>query len=205
MIAQIVKVDQNPTDGNSSHPNQMVRCVRRQYASDRVLVMLKRGAGMRRRRLSTGFAGRLAAAVLALVPLPGCSRGFWRQQADQDSYQAIAEHIVDPRWAVPRFDLTPDPRSRFFDPYDPDAAPLPPDDPAAHVYMHWVDGWEGYKGWHKFGDLMSVENPQWLANFGISTEAWVWMSMIWNGLKYVWMLTWLALLTASGVAIRGLT
>jgi outer membrane protein TolC len=36
--------------------------------------------------------------------------------------------------------------------------------------MHCVDGWEGYKGWHGFGDTMSVENPQWLANFGITQD-----------------------------------
>lgn len=108
--------------------------------------------------------------LLVILPLAGCSRSFWRQQADDDSYRAIAEHITDPRWSIPRFDVSPDPRSRFYDPYDPDSAPLPPDDPHAHAYMHWVDGWEGYKGWHKFGDLMTVENPQWLANFGISTD-----------------------------------
>lgn len=100
----------------------------------------------------------------------GCSRSFWRQQADTDTYEAITEHLTDQRWSVPRIDITPDPRSRFYDPYDPDAAPLPPDDPAAHTYMHWVGGWEGYKCWHQFGDLMSVENPQWLANFGMTPE-----------------------------------
>lgn len=99
----------------------------------------------------------------------GCSRTFWRTQADTDTYEAITEHLTDRRWGVPRIDITPDPRSRFYDPYDPDCAPLPPDDPAAHTYMHWVNGWEGYKCWHQFGDLMSVENPQWLANFGMSS------------------------------------
>jgi hypothetical protein len=79
--------------------------------------------------------------------------------------------VTDPRWAAPRFDVTPDPRSRFFDPYNPDKPPLPPDDPAAHCFMHWVDGWQGYKGWHQFGDLLSVENPQWLANLGLTREA----------------------------------
>lgn len=100
----------------------------------------------------------------------GCSRSFWRKQADMDSYAAITEHLTDQRWLVPRIDINPDPRSRFYDPYDPDAAPLPPDDPAAHAYMHWVNGWEGYKCWHQFGDLMSVENPQWLAQFGMTPE-----------------------------------
>jgi outer membrane protein TolC len=87
-----------------------------------------------------------------------------------DVYDAEAEKLMDPRWAVPRVDLTPDPRSRFFDPYDQDLPPLPPDDPYAHQYMHCVDGWEGYKGWHGFGDTLSVENPQWLANFGITPD-----------------------------------
>ncbi len=95
----------------------------------------------------------------------GCSRAFWRKQADEDSYDAIVENLDNPLWAVPRIDITPDPRSRFFDPYDPDFEPLPPDDPAANVYMHWVDGWLGYQSWHKFGMLLSVENPHWLENF----------------------------------------
>lgn len=116
---------------------------------------------------------RWAACLLGMTAfssLAGCSRSFWREQADTDTYQAITEHLTDRRWQVPRIDVTPDPRSRFFDPYDPDCAPLPPDDPAAHTYMHWVNGWQGYKCWHQFGDLMSVENPQWLAQFGFSPE-----------------------------------
>ncbi|MCA8997956.1 MAG: TolC family protein [Planctomycetaceae bacterium] len=119
---------------------------------------------------TSGLASRACVFGLMAGSLlwTGCSRQFWRHQADKDTYQAISQHINDPRWAVPRFDVTPDERSRFFDPYNPDFAPLPPDDPAAHTYMHWVDGWEGYDCWHKFGSLMSVENPQWLANFGIT-------------------------------------
>ncbi len=108
-------------------------------------------------------------AGLILI-VPGCSRTFWREQADVDSYQAIGEKLTDERWAVPRVDMTADSRSRFFDPYDLDASPLPPDDPSASQYMQWVNGWKGYKGWHKFGDAMSVENPQWLAPFGMTPE-----------------------------------
>lgn len=116
-----------------------------------------------------GLSGFVLAATI--TGNSGCSRTFWRQQADADTYEAITEHLTDTRWGVPRIDVTPDPRSRFYDPYDPDCAPLPPDDPAAHTYMHWVGGWEGYKCWHQFGDLMSVENPQWLAQFGMTPEA----------------------------------
>ncbi|WP_437224251.1 TolC family protein [Planctomicrobium sp. SH661] len=112
----------------------------------------------------------LALALLLSAGFCGCSRTFWRDQADRDSYLAITEKLNDPRWVLPRIDVTPNPASRFYDPYDPDEEPLPPDDSAAAVYMRWVDGWQGYKGWHKFGDVMTVENPQWLANFGISTD-----------------------------------
>lgn len=123
----------------------------------------------RRSRKWTSWLACVAGMAMSLNSV-SCSRTFWRTQADEETYQAITEHLTDQRWAVPRIDITPDPRSRFYDPYDPDSAPLPPDDPAAHVYMHWVDGWEGYKCWHKFGDMMSVENPQWLAQFGMTPE-----------------------------------
>lgn len=114
--------------------------------------------------------GRWAAMCLLLWCVCGCSRTFWRDQADRDSYLAITEKLNDPRWALPRIDVTANPESRFYDPYNPDQEPAPPDDGAAAVYMNWVDGWQGYKGWHKFGDVMTVENPQWLANFGLSTD-----------------------------------
>ena len=98
----------------------------------------------------------------------GCSRAFWRQQADCDTYGILSEKTTDPRWDLPRLDVTPDPRSRFYDPYDPDCGPLPPDDPAAHKYMHWVAGKMGYKSWHTLGTAFSVENPNWLDNFGLT-------------------------------------
>lgn len=109
-------------------------------------------------------------ALWGLTLSSGCSRFFWRNQADKDVYDAVAERMVDQRWMLPRVDVAPDTRSRFFSPYDPDYRPLPPDDPAASVYLEQVDGWEGYKGWHDFGTAMSVENPQWLSQFGLSAS-----------------------------------
>jgi outer membrane protein TolC len=108
-------------------------------------------------------AGRCLLLVCLLSA--GCSRAFWRKQADRDSYNVIAEKMTDPRWVLPRVDVTPDVRSRFFDPYDLDKPPLPPDDPAAHEYLHNVAGMKGYKSWHKLGDTLTVENPQWLEPF----------------------------------------
>ncbi|MBD3672622.1 MAG: TolC family protein [Planctomycetaceae bacterium] len=117
---------------------------------------------------------RLAASLLGtlclLVVMSGCSRKFWREQADHDSYELIAEKMSDPDWEVPRMDITPDPRSRFYDPFDPDHAPLPPDDAAANEFLHEVGGWKGYKSWHKFGRAFSVENPHWLENLAGGNE-----------------------------------
>ncbi|MDB5388489.1 MAG: hypothetical protein JWM11_4135 [Planctomycetaceae bacterium] len=137
----------------------------------------------------TGFA------CAALLIVSGCSRSFWRQNADKNSYAILKDMSADPRWSPNRLDLQPDPKSRFFDPYDPDCEPLPPDDPTAHVFMHWMgrntgmarvdQPWtggvlppwlypqkpiRGWKSWHKFGDTLTVENPQWLEPFGLTPE-----------------------------------
>ncbi len=83
--------------------------------------------------------------LVVATALSGCSRAFWRRQADRDAYNLVGEKLNDRAWAVPRIDITPDPRSRFYDPYDADRGPLPPDDPAAGEYMLCVAGKRGYK------------------------------------------------------------
>jgi hypothetical protein len=72
---------------------------------------------------------------------------------------------------VDRVRVETDPRSRFFEGFDPDFEPLPPDDLAAHEYMHWAYGRRGWKHWHEFGDQASVDNPKWLEPFGWPREA----------------------------------
>ena len=99
---------------------------------------------------------------LLVVMLPaGCTRMHYRRRADNQAYQILAEKSNDPRWTLSRVDITPDPRSRFSDPYHPDCPPLPPDDPAAHRFMHCASGKLGWKHWHDFGRTEHVENPQW--------------------------------------------
>lgn len=128
--------------------------------------MLNRIMGQKtRRRLVLMFAG-----LTGISSLSGCSRQFWRTQADRDSYTAIGEKVNDAHWEIPRYEVNPDPRSRFYDPYDPDKTPLPPDDPTAHEFMHSVSGRKGYKNWHKLGVSFALENPQWLAPYGLSPE-----------------------------------
>ncbi len=112
----------------------------------------------------------MLAGLAGVSSISGCSRQFWRTQADRDSYAAIGEKVNDAHWQIPRFELTPDSRSRFYDPYDPDKTPLPPDDPTAHESMHSVNGLKGYRNWHKMGVAFAIENPQWLAPYGLSPE-----------------------------------
>jgi outer membrane protein TolC len=121
---------------------------------------------MLRKKLRTRLS-LLLLGVAGVSSLSGCSRQFWRKQADRDAYTAIGEKINDPHWSLPRVDLTPDPRSRFYDPWDPDKRPLPPDDPTAHELMHSVNGRRGYKNWHKLGVSFAIENPHWLKPYGI--------------------------------------
>ena len=114
----------------------------------------------------------ISLTVSTAMSISGCSRAFWRMQADRDTYDLTVERITDPRWDLPRIDIQPDPRSRFFDPYDPDKPPLPPDDSAAARYMSRAGLWTGASSWHKLGRAFSIENPGWLEPFGLSpTEA----------------------------------
>jgi len=129
------------------------------------LCLVRRMESFVKRRLSAGCIGVLS---ILLVCLGGCSRGFWRRQADRDVYNLLAQKTSDPRWNVPRVHVRPDPRSRLYDSYDLDHGPLPPDDPAAGQYLLKVAGKRGYKSWHKFGRRFSIENPHWLEPFGLS-------------------------------------
>lgn len=103
----------------------------------------------------------LLVLVVALVLVGGCSRAHHRESADAEVYNILTEKNQNPQWTVPRLDITPDPRSRFFDPTDPDYPPLPPDDPAAQQYMKAVYGMRGSKRWESFGQVEYLENPDW--------------------------------------------
>ena len=103
----------------------------------------------------------LAAAGLAIGFAPGCSRAYYRQKADRETYGAICERVNDPRWKLPSVSIEPSERSRNFDPFDPDHPPIPPDDPAAHRYMHCVNGIEGAEDWHEDGNAPWIESPDW--------------------------------------------
>lgn len=98
--------------------------------------------------------------------LNGCTRTEYRQSADKQTYQILKEKSQDPRWRIPRMDITPDPTSRFYDVNDPDTPPLPPDDPTAKEYMERVYGMKGSPTWDQLHKIDHVENPNWPKAFG---------------------------------------
>ncbi len=102
-------------------------------------------------------------SLSVFVAVGGCSRTKYRLQADRDAYHAIGERNCDPRWRAPSFGIEMDPRSRYFEPCDPDRLPMPLDDPVSNQYMQCVDGMTGWKHWHRNGDRIDLENPQWYA------------------------------------------
>jgi hypothetical protein len=109
------------------------------------------------------------ALLVAVVPL-GCSRAKYRMQADQDVHHLIGAVTQDPRWPLPQYTIETNPRSRMFDPNNPDCPPMPPDDPTAHELMHCVDCKQGFPCWHKCGDTPFVENPDWKAFVPLDDE-----------------------------------
>jgi hypothetical protein len=70
--------------------------------------------------------------VLSLgVLLPGCTRRFYREQADRQVEEVLTEKDRDP-WKIEDWHVYPDPLARFGDPTNPDRPPMPFDDPGAH-------------------------------------------------------------------------
>src|SRR5689334_20151849 len=104
------------------------------------------------------------AALIALglaMAVGGCTRTHYRLQADREVSGLMNEKNLPGRWGLPNFRLRYDPRSRYFDPTNPDHPPMPPDDPFSHTFMHWVDGKHGALNYHVDGDLLELENPGW--------------------------------------------
>ncbi|MBX7165815.1 MAG: TolC family protein [Pirellulales bacterium] len=91
----------------------------------------------------------------------GCTRAFYRKQADTEVSDVLAERASDPRWAVPPRGIWPDPHSRLADATKPDRGPLPQDDPAAHDYQLAPYRFRGWKGYERRG-IVPIEQSAWL-------------------------------------------
>lgn len=106
---------------------------------------------------------RMIMLLLLAICATGCRPpSFYRRQADRD-----ANCLVDVKSAAVgvtpgeyRIDI--DPRSRMYDPNNPDCEPMPPDDPTSHQLMECVDCKKGEKCWKCLPQTPFVENPSWL-------------------------------------------
>ena len=116
------------------------------------------------------FTLSISMLVLLLVNLTGCSRSFYRKQADHEALFILNEKGNDERWRMNDFSINIDPKSRMYMDYDPDNPPMPPDDPAAAVFMEEVDGMKGYEDWGKNGNLESFENSEWRKHLPLAED-----------------------------------
>ncbi|GIS58479.1 MAG: hypothetical protein CM1200mP2_07040 [Planctomycetaceae bacterium] len=91
-------------------------------------------------------------------------------RADRDAYDVIAERNADPRWRADAYDIDMEPRSRYFDPHDPDRSPMPLDDPTSQQYMREVNGMAGWEHWNDNGLRSNLENPTWKETLGEDAE-----------------------------------
>ncbi len=74
----------------------------------------------------------MVAACGLLTYNAGCSRSFYRKNADKEVAEVLADKDKYADWKIENWHVYPDPRARFADPSDPDHPPKPPDDPASY-------------------------------------------------------------------------
>src|SRR5262245_33889113 len=68
--------------------------------------------------------------LIALVAGTGCTRKYYRTEADKEVAGILKHKDRYPIWKIAQMHVYPDPRARFADPTNPDKPPKPPDDPA---------------------------------------------------------------------------
>lgn len=91
----------------------------------------------------------------------GCSSSFYRRQADRQAECLVNQKAIPADGVPGSYGIEIDPRSRMFDPFDPDVEPMPPDDPTSAQYMECVDGKRGSAEWRKLPKTSFVDNPRW--------------------------------------------
>ena len=107
--------------------------------------------------------GLMGATIgLSATFLGGCSRQQYRCKTDTEAYYLLDEKRAQScEDEAARIRIEVDPRSRMFDPFNPDRPPMPEDDPQANQLMRCVDRKKGYPLWEANGRTNLVENPEW--------------------------------------------
>ena len=108
----------------------------------------------------SAFLTRIALAA-AFASTIGCTRAYYRTQADTEVNCIVDNKSVAAGSAPGEFRIDIDPQSRMFDPADPDCPPMPPDDPVSHQLMHCVDCKPGSPCWMHIDETPYTDNPSW--------------------------------------------
>ncbi|MCC6510096.1 MAG: hypothetical protein IT423_13400, partial [Pirellulaceae bacterium] len=118
-----------------------------------------------RRRSRLRFGRCLSWVGLALTTLTmtsgGCTRQAYRTKTNAEVYHLIDQKIAESCEQTAPYRIEVNPRSRFFDPFNPDRPPMPEDDPVSNPFMRLVDNKRGYPLWEANGRTNTAENPQW--------------------------------------------
>ena len=107
--------------------------------------------------------------VVACLFLLGCSRTYYRQQADVETYDVLQERTGTPGASLPPRPVEAHPTSRLADPYPPDCVPKPPDEVTAAMYMARPGGFRGSKEWAKYGNAAFIDDPNWVNSLGLDS------------------------------------
>ena len=78
--------------------------------------------------------GILSVVIVWMLASIGCTRRFYRNQADREVDSVLHEKDIIPNAKIENMHVYPDARSRFADPDNPDRPPMPPDDPIAKSF-----------------------------------------------------------------------
>lgn len=97
----------------------------------------------------------------AVLGSGACTRAKYRYKTNREAYYLIDEKIADSCEQTAPYRIEVDPKSRMFDPFNPDRPPMPEDDPVSARYMRMVDRKKGYPLWEANGRTNTAENPQW--------------------------------------------
>ncbi len=108
--------------------------------------------------------------VVVLLFLLGCSRTYYRQQADVETYGVLQERTVTPGASLPPRPVEAHPTSRLADPFPPDSVPKPPDEVTAAGYMARPGGFRGSKEWAKYGNAAFIDDPNWVNSLGLDSN-----------------------------------
>lgn len=102
-----------------------------------------------------------ACLILLASSLTGCAERNYLREADQQALEVIAERAGDDRWNLENYTVAVDERSRFYDDSESTEISRPIDDQDSNLYMHRVNGYDGWEYWDEDGVTDRFTNEQW--------------------------------------------